>query len=131
MKKRIPESKNEDEEREFWASHDATDYMNLAQAKKTILPGLRVSVKAISFTDDCMKLSLGSGRTISVPLTWYPRLLVATSNERANHEMIGEGEGIHWPDLDEDISVAGILAGRRSGESQKSLRKWFDQRAGR
>lgn len=59
------------------------------------------------------------GRSISVPLVWYPRLFNAKKQELENYELIGDGEGIRWPDLDEDISIEGILAGRRSGESQK------------
>jgi len=68
------------------------------------------------------------GRTISVPLNWYPRLLRGTPEERANWRLIGRGEGIHWPDLDEDLSIAGILAGRHSGESAESLKKWLANR---
>lgn len=69
-------------------------------------------------------------RTVSVPLLWFPRLVDATPAERDNWRLIGRGEGIHWPDLDEDISVAGLLAGRRSGESQRSLKRWLDSRRG-
>ncbi len=60
-----------------------------------------------------------------MPIIWYPRLLNGNKQERENNELIGDGEGIHWPVLDEDINVEGILAGRRSGESQKSLDKWL------
>ncbi len=58
-----------------------------------------------------MKIALDDGRTISAPLAWYPRLLSGTPEERENFELIGDGEGMHWPDLDEDISVEGVLAG--------------------
>lgn len=66
-----------------------------------------------------------------MPLAWYPRLLHAGLEERRNARLIGGGEGIHWDDLDEDISVEGLLAGRRSGESQASLKRWLAARAGR
>jgi hypothetical protein len=66
-------------------------------------------------------VDLADGRTISVPLAWYPRLLQDSPDERANHRFIGDGEGVHWPDLDEDVSVENILAGRGSGEGAKSF----------
>ena len=68
------------------------------------------------------------GRTIIAPLSWYPRLWYGKPEERANFDIIGDGAIIHWPDLDEDLSVSGILAGRRSGESQQSLKKWLEKR---
>lgn len=68
----------------------------------------------ISFTKDALVVDLNDGRRISAPLAWYPRLLNGTRSERNHYFLIGEGEGIHWPDLDEDISVEGILAGRPS-----------------
>jgi hypothetical protein len=70
-------------------------------------------------------------RTISVPLAWYPRLLHSTSEERKNWRLIGKGQGIHWKDIDEDISVEGLLAGKPSGESQNSLRRWLEERRSR
>ncbi|MEW6533917.1 MAG: DUF2442 domain-containing protein [Thermodesulfobacteriota bacterium] len=75
-----------------------------------------------------LTVDLDDGRTISVPLVWYPRLLHATPEERNNWRLIGKGEGIHWPDLDEDISVENILFGKPSGESQRSLSKWLEAR---
>jgi len=84
----------------------------------------------VSLTEDALVVELVDGRTIAVPLTWYPRLAHGSHVERAHWRLIGEGEGIHWPDLDEDISVEGLLAGRRSGETQASLRRWFESRAG-
>lgn len=80
-------------------------------------------------TEDVLTVELTDGRTISVPLAWYPRLFHATPEEREHWELIGRGEGIHWEDLDEDISVEGLLAGRPSRESQGSLKKWLAQRA--
>ena len=82
----------------------------------------------VSLTDDALVVELVDGRIITVPLTWYPRLAHGTPAERANWRLIGEGEGIHWPDVDEDISVEGLLAGRRSGETQASLRRWLESR---
>jgi hypothetical protein len=82
----------------------------------------------VTVTDDALVIDLVDGRTVSVPLPWYPRLAHGTPTERANWRLIGRGEGIHWPDLDEDISVAGLLAGRASGETQSSLGKWLASR---
>ena len=79
-------------------------------------------------SDDTLTVDLADGRSVSVPLAWYPRLLHGGRSERANWRLIGRGTGIHWPDLDEDISVESILAGRPSGESQKSLKKWLEGR---
>jgi hypothetical protein len=73
-------------------------------------------------------VDLVDGRTITVPLAWYPRLTHGSPAERAHWRLIGEGEGIHWPDLDEDIGIDGLLAGRRSGETQASLRRWLEGR---
>ena len=82
----------------------------------------------VIFTEDSFVVYLNDGRSISVPIIWYPRLLNGNKQERENYELIGDGEGIHWPDVDEDISVEGILAGRRSGENQNSLDKWLKER---
>lgn len=75
-----------------------------------------------------LTVELEDGRTVSVPLLWYPRLAHAAPKEREHWRFIGRGEGIHWPDLDEDISVANLLAGKRSGESQRSLKRWLEIR---
>jgi len=82
----------------------------------------------VHVTDDSLIVDLDDGRTISVPLAWYPRLLNGTPEERSHWRLIGNGEGIHWPDLDEDISVTGIILGRPSGESAESLKRWLAQR---
>ncbi len=79
-------------------------------------------------TDDTLTVDLSDGRTISVPLAWYPRLAHGTQEERANWRLIGRGEGIHWPQLDDDISVEGLIAGKPSGESQRSLARWIEDR---
>ncbi len=82
----------------------------------------------VDLTDDTLSVELTDGRTISAPLAWYPRLTHGTQEERSRWRLIGRGEGIHWPDLDEDISVGSLLAGRRSGETQDSLQRWLDRR---
>jgi hypothetical protein len=84
--------------------------------------------QSVSLSDDALVAELRDGRTIAVPLAWFPRLARGTPAERANWRLIGRGEGIHWPELDEDISVASLLAGRRSGETQESLRRWLQRR---
>ena len=94
----------------------------------TLIADHEVFASAVSFSEDAMTVLLDDGRTISVPLAWYPRLLAGTPEERMNFELIGDGEGIHWPDLDEDISVEGIVAGRRSAESASSLARWMSGR---
>ncbi|MCI0650922.1 MAG: DUF2442 domain-containing protein [Planctomycetes bacterium] len=79
-------------------------------------------------SDDAITVEISDGRTITAPLTWFPRLVHGSPKERKRWRLIGNGIGIHWPDLDEDISLDGILAGRPSGESQESLKRWLDQR---
>ena len=85
----------------------------------------------VTITEDTLTVDLSDGRTISAPLAWFPRILQATPDERKNWRLIGKGRGIHWEDIDEDISVEGLLAGRPSGESQVSFKKWLDQRTSR
>jgi len=77
-----------------------------------------------------LTVELSDGRSISVPLAWYARLLKGTVEERSRWRLIGQGRGIHWPDVDEDISVENLLLGRPSAESQHSLKKWFGRREG-
>ena len=84
--------------------------------------------KTVSIAEDTLKIELCDGRIISAPLNWYPRLLHGTPEERANWRLIGQGEGIHWPDLDEDISAENLIYGQPSGESQKSFQKWQESR---
>ncbi|MBI4876971.1 MAG: DUF2442 domain-containing protein [Acidobacteria bacterium] len=84
--------------------------------------------RGVTANNDALIVDLADGRTITVPLVWFPRLAHGTPAERANWRLIGSGAGIHWPDLDEDISVASLLAGRRSGETQASLRRWLQTR---
>lgn len=85
----------------------------------------------VTVTEDTLSVNLSDGRTISVPLEWFPRLVHATPQERNNWRLIGRGHGIHWEDIDEDISVEGLLAGKPSGESQSSFKKWLKQRQSR
>jgi hypothetical protein len=85
----------------------------------------------VRLTEDTLIVDLADGRTVSAPLAWYPRLLQGSPAERARHRLIGDGEGIHWPDLDEDVSVENILAGRVSGESSKSFERWLKARSSR
>jgi hypothetical protein len=82
----------------------------------------------VDVTDETLTVDLSDGRTISVPVPWYPRLAHASPAERRNWLLIGRGEGIHWPDIDEDISVEALIAGRSSGESQKSFAQWLRAR---
>jgi hypothetical protein len=83
----------------------------------------------VSITDDTLSVDLSDGRSISVPIAWFPRLLHSSVEERNNWRLIGRGMGIHWEDIDEDISIEGLLAGRPSGESQKSFKKWLAKRS--
>jgi hypothetical protein len=82
----------------------------------------------VEVTDDTLTVELSDGRTIAAPLAWFPRLTHASAEERRQWRLIAGGRGIHWPALDEDISIAGLLAGQPSSESQASLRKWLDAR---
>ena len=87
------------------------------------------SAQDVTTTDDTLTVVLSDGRTISVPpLLWHPRLAYASADERSKWRLIGGGEGIHWDDLDEDISVEGLLAGWISAESQSSLKQWLQER---
>jgi hypothetical protein len=77
---------------------------------------------------DAVTLELADGRVVSAPIAWYPRLSHASAAEKANWRLIAGGRGVHWADIDEDISVENILAGKPSGESQTSFKKWLEQR---
>ena len=88
-----------------------------------------VYAQGVSVTEDTLTIELSDGRSLSVPLAWYPRLVHGTAEERSNWRMIGQGSGIHWPALDEDISIENLLSGRASGESQRSFKQWLSQRA--
>ena len=94
---------------------------------------VEVSAQAanVAVTKDEISVELVDGRTIIVPLVWYPRLTQATPKERKNWELLGDGEGIHWPDIDEDISIRNLLLGQPSGESLPSFKRWLENRASR
>ena len=94
----------------------------------TLIIEQEVFAESVRFSEDSMTILLDDGRALSVPLAWYPRLLNGSKQEREKFELIGGGEGIHWHDLDEDISVEGLLAGRRSAESDASLSRWLEKR---
>ncbi len=83
---------------------------------------------SVAVTDESLIVDLLDGRTLTVPILWFPRLLHASAEERARWRLIGHGEGIHWPSLDEDISVEALVAGQRSLESQASLQRWLSAR---
>ena len=87
------------------------------------------NAEGVTVTEDTLSVDLSDGRTISVPLAWFPRLVHASREERNNWKLIGKGQGIHWQDIDEDISVQNMLAGRPSGESLPSFKKWLEERS--
>jgi len=97
--------------------------MNSSTVESQVAAAARVRV-----SEDTLCAELTDGRTISVPLAWYPRLSHGTAEERNDWRLIGCGRGIHWPDLDEDISVENLLAGKPSSESQTSFKRWLEQR---
>jgi len=97
--------------------------MNSLAAKQ-----IEARATSVRVSDDSLVVNLTDGRTVSAPLAWYPRLLHGTDSERNDHELMGDGVGIHWPQLDEDISVEGILAGRPSRESKQSFEGWLASR---
>ena len=94
------------------------------------VPAKLASPRAIQVivTDDTLSVDLEDGRTISVPIGWYPRLAYGTPAERSHLEISGAGYGIHWPDLDEDIGVEGLLLGKQSTESPASFERWLKSR---
>jgi len=94
----------------------------------TLVTERDVFAESVQFSENSMTVFLDDGRALSIPLSWYPRLLHGRPQERQHFELIGDGEGIHWPDLDEDISVEGLLAGRRSAEHDASLARWLESR---
>ena len=89
---------------------------------------LEIRAHGVEIDNDSLIIDLVDGRSLSVPIAWYPRLMHGTSEQRSNWRLIGAGEGLHWPDLDEDISVENLLAGKPSGESQRSFKKWLAER---
>ena len=94
----------------------------------TLILKHEVLATSLDFSEDSFMVYLNDGRRITIPLAWYPRLHHASRDERKSYEFIGAGEGIHWPRLDEDISVEALLSGRRSHETQNALKKWLQRR---
>lgn len=97
--------------------------MSFAASDNDIIAAVRVDVTEVE-----LSVGLADGRTVSAPLSWYPRLVHATPEERNGWELIGGGGGIHWPGIDEDLSVASLLADRPSGERQELLQRWLASR---
>ena len=95
-----------------------------------IIPALP-RIVSVTITDDTLSVDLEDGRTISVPIGWYPRLAHGTPEERAKFQISSAGYGIHWPALDEDLGVEGLLLGKKSMESASSLKRWLDERKAR
>jgi hypothetical protein len=85
-------------------------------------------IEEVAVSEDTLTVELSDGRSLRVPLAWYPRLYYGTPSERNNWRFIGQGVGIHWPALDEDLSVDGLLLGKKSTESQASLARWLEKR---
>ncbi len=96
----------------------------LSAAVTLILP----RITNVVVTDDTLTVDLEDGRTISVPIAWYPRLAQGTPEERAHFEISGAGYGIHWPELDEDIGIEGLVLGKKSTESPASFERWLQRR---
>jgi len=96
--------------------------MNTSDVK----PGERV--KDVHFTRDTLSVYLVDGRTITVPLAWYPRLLHATPEQRMNWRIAGAGYGIHWPDIDEDLSTEGLLRGAPAPHGSEQVTIWVSNR---
>jgi hypothetical protein len=83
----------------------------------------------INVTDEKLIIELLDGRSLTIPLSWYPRLLNASHQERQNWQLLGDGYAIEWIDLDEHIGIEGLLAGKRSGESDQSYARWLVTRS--
>jgi len=88
-------------------------------------------IQEVRVTEDEIIAHLVDGRVISVPVAWSWRLSEATPAQRAHFRLIGSGQGVHWPEIDEDISVENLILGKASGESQRSFNRWLDERAKR
>jgi len=94
----------------------------------TLVLEIEPTAVEVTVTEDDFIVHLADGRRIIVPLAWYPRLLNSSEAERQHWQLLGDGYAIEWPDLDEHIGIEGLLAGRHSGESSQSLKRWLDSR---
>ena len=110
-----------------WSRNTGRRFWSGGMSISTVETG-QVRAQNVRVNSNELIVELEDGRTLSVPLAWYPRLLYASEEERQNWRLIGKGEGIHWEDLDEDISVEHLLLGIPSGESQSSLQRWLEGR---
>src|SRR5882724_11387764 len=98
----------------------------------SVIPTLAVTrVVQATVTDDMLSVDLEDGRTIAVPIGWYPRLAYGTPAERAHVQISGAGYGMHWPELEEDIGIEGLLVGKQSTESPASFERWLQRRKAR
>ncbi len=110
-------------------SSRANEWLNFLSPYRESESHIRVSKAVnVTITDDAIVVDLSDGRTITAPLVWYPRLLQGNQRERNNWRLIGDGNGIHWQELDEDISVENIIFGQPSGESPASFKRWLEKR---
>ena len=89
-----------------------------------LAPSVDVRVRDVQIDADTLSVALVDGRTISVPLAWFPRLLDATPAQRARWEPAGAGHSIHWPDLDEDLSTEGLLRGAAARQADREYQNW-------
>jgi hypothetical protein len=110
------------------AGHFEFCYLIFHSPKANCAKFMIMTFEHITITDDTLLVDLEDGRTISVPIGWYPRLAHGTPLERAHFQISGAGYGIHWPDLDEDIGVEGLLLGKKSAESPASFERWLQRR---
>jgi hypothetical protein len=108
----------------------ASDYSGVGMSSSAV-DVQEARAQSAKVSDEALTVDLVDGRTIVVPLVWFPRLWHGRPQERNHFEIFGDGAYIHWPDLDEDLAIAGLLAGRQSGESPESLRKWLGSRKAR
>ena len=140
--RRIPQTDSIEELSRFWDTHDLTDLEDQLEDVRTPVfarrkasgmnsSGIEIrpaQAQKVRVTTEELVIDLIDGRTVTVPLGWYPRLAHGTAAQRRRWRLIGRGEGIHWPDLDEDIAVEDLLAGRPSGESRTSFHRWLKER---
>jgi hypothetical protein len=135
-KPRLPSTNDSEELARFWQEHDITDFedeleevTDLVFARAEPPMSSTATIVNVHFHEDTLTVDLSDGRKVNAPLSWHPRLWHGTAAERNHWRLIGKGVGVHWPDLDEDISVEGLILGKPSNESQKSLQQWLAQRS--